>query len=79
MSEPKLPDPPWRVYGRVLTSSFEQYCKYPRWYQFYNREWLQSSQYDSMSGVHMKNFEVIPHPRNDPEAVELIRKAKEPK
>jgi hypothetical protein len=78
MNDSNNPDPPWRVYGIQPNSPFDSFAKHPRWYQFYNKEWLEPASGSRSYGTcHCSQLTPIYDPRNDPEAVEIIRKAKE--
>lgn len=71
MSEPtKLPEPPWRVYA-IAPDEQE-----PRWWVWCSEVACWSSELIAYS-YEPGEITVIPHPRNDPEGLELIRQAKE--
>lgn len=70
MSE-KLPDPPWRVLAEVA-DSVGRFG--PVWC-----EWLPGvGRWQTPSGIRLATDQLtlIAHPRNDPEAVEIIEKSK---
>lgn len=62
-----MSDPPWRVFGEVDGTL----CG-PTWLIYYGYLWFNCS----AATVASRNITVVDHPRNDPEAVEIIRKAK---
>lgn len=66
----KLPDPPWRVYGKVAGKDWG-----PTWLIYHGYLWF------TCFGIAVasRNVTVVDHPRNDHEAVAMIAKAKEGK
>lgn len=68
---PELPDPPWRVLA------IADGHHYPHWWEqdteLSDTWWSNSATMDADS----HELTPIPHDRNDPEALEIIKKAKE--
>lgn len=72
---PKKPDPPWRVLAT--------YCwfdpKAPRWWEWDSKR-ERFCECCQVNWVHKPDdMTPIDHPRNDPEALEIIKQAKEAK
>ena len=70
MSDSKMPDPPWRV---LAATAFNKHAE-PQW-----RMLLHGDTFRTVHGaqVYAGYLIIIDHPRNDPEAVALIRTAQE--
>lgn len=69
----QLPDPPWRVLATA------PHISQPRWWLWSQEEMVWFSDDPLRFGYAAINDDlaIIDHPHNDPEAVEIIRKAKE--
>jgi len=65
-----LPDPPWRVYARA------QGHRYPHWWDL-NAEINAFQSYSALMEAEPWELDPHDHPHNDPEALEIIRRAKE--
>ncbi len=73
----ELPDRPLMV----LADSAGAYCEGPGWHYLYSRTTAYGEplfgRVSRFSGYYASELTVHEHPQNDPEAVELIRKAHE--